>query len=98
MRESIFGQTREFPARSELLGKALAKRDFGQACSQRKDRLGASVRIPISARTIGSVWTEWVSVAMEESSPQEWKEKVYKPNILNKWNNIYKKPDMIEAI
>ena len=33
-----------------------------------------------------------VSIAMEEVEPQEWVEKVYKPDILNKWDNVYKKP------
>jgi 4-oxalocrotonate tautomerase len=33
-----------------------------------------------------------VSIAMEEVKPQEWVEKVYKPDILNKWDNVYKKP------
>ncbi len=35
---------------------------------------------------------ESVSVAMEEVKPQDWNEKVYKPDILNNWGNIYKKP------
>ena len=33
-----------------------------------------------------------VSIAMEEVKPQDWVEKVYKPDILNKWDNVYKKP------
>ena len=33
-----------------------------------------------------------VSIAMEEVKPQEWVETVYKPDILNKWDNVYKKP------
>ena len=35
---------------------------------------------------------ESVSVAMEEIAPQEWSEKVYKPEILNKAGSLYKKP------
>ena len=36
---------------------------------------------------------ESVSVAMEEITPQEWSEKVYKPEILNKSaTTLYKKP------
>ena len=35
---------------------------------------------------------ESVSVAMEEISADDWAEKVYKPDILNKWDKLYKKP------
>lgn len=35
---------------------------------------------------------ESVSVAMEEVQPQDWVEKVYKPDIQKKWNTLYKKP------
>ena len=33
-----------------------------------------------------------VSVAMEEIAPDQWTEKVYKPDILGKPKQIYKKP------
>jgi 4-oxalocrotonate tautomerase len=33
-----------------------------------------------------------VSVAMEEVKSQDWVEKVYKPDIQNKWDTLYKKP------
>ena len=35
---------------------------------------------------------ESVSVAMEEVGPQDWAEKVYKPDIVNKPEQLYKKP------
>jgi 4-oxalocrotonate tautomerase len=35
---------------------------------------------------------ESVSVSMEEVEPQEWLEKVYKPDIVNKPKQLYKKP------
>ena len=35
---------------------------------------------------------ESVSVAMEEVQPQDWAEKVYKPDIQSKWDKVYKKP------
>jgi len=35
---------------------------------------------------------ESVSVAFEEINPQDWTEKVYKPDIQNKWDKLYKKP------
>jgi 4-oxalocrotonate tautomerase len=33
-----------------------------------------------------------VSVAFEEVDPNDWAEKVYKPDILNNEENLYKKP------
>jgi 4-oxalocrotonate tautomerase len=35
---------------------------------------------------------ESVSVAMEEIKSQDWAEKVYKPDIQNNQNKLYKKP------
>ena len=35
---------------------------------------------------------ESVSVAMEEVEPQDWLEKVYKPDIKHNWEKVYKKP------
>ena len=35
---------------------------------------------------------EAVSVAIEEVKPQDWAEKVYKPDILNNPEKLYKKP------
>ena len=35
---------------------------------------------------------EAVSVAMEEIKSNEWAEKVYKPDIQEKWETLYKKP------
>jgi len=35
---------------------------------------------------------ESVSVAMEEVEPRDWAEKVYKPDIVNKPEQLYKKP------
>ncbi|MDE2590975.1 MAG: tautomerase family protein [Patescibacteria group bacterium] len=35
---------------------------------------------------------ESVSVAIEEVNPQDWVEKVYKPDIVNNTKKIYKKP------
>ena len=35
---------------------------------------------------------ESVSVALEEIKSQEWLEKVYKPDVKNKWDKLYKKP------
>jgi len=35
---------------------------------------------------------ESVSVALEEVKPNDWAEKVYRPDILGKWDTLYKKP------
>jgi 4-oxalocrotonate tautomerase len=35
---------------------------------------------------------ESVSVAFEEVKAQDWTEKVYKPDIQNKWDKVFKKP------
>jgi 4-oxalocrotonate tautomerase len=35
---------------------------------------------------------ESVSVAIEEVKPDDWAEKVYKPDIVNQWEKLYKKP------
>lgn len=35
---------------------------------------------------------ESVSVAMEEITPQDWVEKVYKPDVKSKLDRLYKKP------
>jgi 4-oxalocrotonate tautomerase len=35
---------------------------------------------------------ESVSVAMEEIKAADWLKKVYKPDIQNKWDQVYKKP------
>ena len=35
---------------------------------------------------------ESISVAMEEVRSQEWKEKVYKPDIQKNWDKLYKQP------
>jgi 4-oxalocrotonate tautomerase len=35
---------------------------------------------------------ESVSVGIEEVTSQDWVEKVYKPEVTNKWDKLYKKP------
>jgi 4-oxalocrotonate tautomerase len=41
---------------------------------------------------IMQIGEESVSVAIEEIKPEDWKEKVYNPDILNNTQNLYKKP------
>ena len=33
-----------------------------------------------------------VSVSIEDVEPGDWVEKVYKPDIIGKWDEVYKKP------
>jgi len=33
-----------------------------------------------------------VSVSIEDVEPDHWVEKVYKPDIVDKWDKLYKKP------
>lgn len=40
---------------------------------------------------------ESVSVALEEVKSQDWTEKVFKPDIKNKWDKLYKKPGYDEG-
>ena len=35
---------------------------------------------------------ESVSVAIEEVKSQDWREKVYKPDIQDRWDELYQKP------
>lgn len=35
---------------------------------------------------------KYVSIAIEDVNPKDWAEKVYRPDILEKQNTLYKKP------
>ena len=35
---------------------------------------------------------KYVSIAVEDINPKDWAEKVYRPDILEKQNTLYKKP------
>jgi 4-oxalocrotonate tautomerase len=35
---------------------------------------------------------KYVSITIEDVSPEDWAEKVYRPDILEKQNTLYKKP------
>lgn len=57
---------------------------------QQKTRLAEAITKDVmSILTYGE---ESVSVAMEEVQPQNWTEEVYKPEIQDKWDKLYKKP------
>jgi len=57
---------------------------------QQKSRLAE--RIVKDVTTILKCGEESVSVAIEEVKSQDWAEKVYKPDIQNRWDKLYKKP------
>ena len=57
--------------------------------NRRRDSLRRSRKTSWTFCTYGE---ESVSVAMEEVKSQDWVEKVYKPDIQNKWDKLYKKP------
>jgi 4-oxalocrotonate tautomerase len=57
---------------------------------QQKIRLAEAIARDV--REILHYGEESVSVAMEEVDSQDWVEKVYKPDIKNKWEEVYKKP------
>lgn len=61
----------------------------GKSEKQKKDLAAQITEAVMSTLNYGE---ESVSVAMEEFVPEDWTEKVYKPDILAKPKQIYKKP------
>ncbi len=61
----------------------------GRSEQQKKQLADAIVK---DVMTFTAVGESSVSVAIEEISPAEWTEKVYKPDIQSKWDQLYKKP------
>ena len=57
---------------------------------QQKTRLAEAIAKDVM--DILNYGEESVSVSMEEVESQDWAEKVYKPDIQNKWEKLYKKP------
>jgi 4-oxalocrotonate tautomerase len=57
---------------------------------QQKTRLAEAITKDVM--NILQYGDESVSVAFEEIKSGDWLEKVYKPDILNNWDNVYKKP------
>lgn len=57
---------------------------------QQKTRLAES--ITKNVMDILHYGEESVSVAIEEVKPRDWAEHVYKADIKNKWDKLYKKP------
>jgi 4-oxalocrotonate tautomerase len=57
---------------------------------QQKRRLAEAITRDVA--TVLSYGDESVSVALEEVTPAEWAEKVYRPDIVEKAATLYKKP------
>jgi 4-oxalocrotonate tautomerase len=57
---------------------------------QQKSRLAQEIVNDVVA--IANCEEESVSVAIEEVQPEDWAEKVYKPDILDNSKRLYKKP------
>jgi 4-oxalocrotonate tautomerase len=57
-----------------------------------KKKAKLSEEITKAVMTVLNYGEESVSVAMEEVDPDQWMDKVYKPDILGKSKKIYKRP------
>jgi 4-oxalocrotonate tautomerase len=57
---------------------------------QQKARLAE--KITKNVMDVFNYGQESVSVGFEEIRSQDWKEKVYEPDIQDKWDKLYKKP------
>ena len=57
---------------------------------QRKTRLAEEIVKDVMA--VLHYGEESVSLAIEEVKPEDWTEKVYKPDIQKKWDKLYKRP------
>lgn len=51
-----------------------------------------AARITKDVMSVLNYGEESVSVAVEEVQPQDWTEKVYKPDIQDRWDQLYKEP------
>ena len=59
---------------------------------QQKARLSEAIAKDVM--NVLKLGEESVSVAIEEVKPEDWAEKVYKPEIQNKWEKLYKNQAM----
>jgi 4-oxalocrotonate tautomerase len=57
-----------------------------------QQKIQLAEEIAKAVMTVLAYGEESVSVAIEEVEPEDWAEKVYKPDIQNKWEKLYKKP------
>lgn len=61
----------------------------GRSEAQKKELVDA---IAMDVVSIAACDEKVVSVAIEEIKPEDWPEKVYKPDILDQKDKLYKKP------
>jgi len=61
----------------------------GKSEAQKKELADRITKDVMSVLKYGE---ESVSVSMEEVSSREWMKKVYKPDIQEKWDTLYKEP------
>jgi 4-oxalocrotonate tautomerase len=57
---------------------------------QEKAKLAEEITKAVMTATTSSERS--ISVSIEDVAPDEWTEKVYKPDIVAKWDTVYKKP------
>ena len=57
-----------------------------------KQKIRLAEEIVKDVMTVLHYGGESVSLAIEEVKQEDWKEKVYKPDIQDKWEKLYKKP------
>ena len=57
-----------------------------------KQKIRLAEEIVKDVMTVLHYAEESVSLAIEEVKQKDWKEKVYKPDIQDKWEKLYKKP------
>jgi len=57
-----------------------------------KQKIRLTEEIVRDVMTVLHYGEESVSLAIEEVKQEDWKEKVYKPDIQDKWEKLYKKP------
>lgn len=86
---SIAGEASTSKSVSNIDPHVIVKLYPGRSEQQKKKLAEAIVKDVVSIIKCGE---ESVSVSIEEVAPGDWAEKVYKPDILNKQNTLYKKP------
>ena len=88
----------DFSGANTLLGKDTKEKEMphvivklwpGRSEQEKKQLADAIVKDVV---TYAKCSEDSVSVAIEEIKPSDWAEKVYKPDILNKKDKLYKKP------
>jgi 4-oxalocrotonate tautomerase len=57
-----------------------------------KQKIRLAEEIVKDVMTVLHYGEESVSLTIEEVKQEDWKEKVYKPDIQDKWEKLYKKP------